>query len=243
MNLTRKQWVAFGVSVAIMAAGTWALARLSASRELGRPGLKVTVADEAGHLRIELPERVLDYTSTDIPPTESELRTLPKDTTIAKRRYTAPDGFGITLSVVLMGTDRTSIHKPEYCLTSQGWQIVERRTVTVPMRRPHPYALPVRLFTTRRLVGDAAGRTREVGGVYLFWFVADGRLAAGHFERLAKMTWDLFRTGTLPRWAYISCFAGCPAGEEAETAERVKRFIAAAAPEFQTASLPEQAGP
>lgn len=238
----RRRWTAFGLSALIMLGGTAMLVRLSATRELGKPGLKVSVVDEAGRLRIELPERVLDYTSTNVPPTESELNTLPEDTTIAKRHYTAPDGFGIALNAVMMGTDRTSIHKPEFCLTSQGWQIMERATIEVPMKQPHSYELPVREFRTRILVQGQDGQARALSGVYLFWFVADGRLAAGHFERLAKMTWDLFRTGTLPRWAYVSCFASCPVGSEDETSTRMKQFMAAAVPIFQVTSLPEQSG-
>ncbi|MCB1125891.1 MAG: exosortase-associated EpsI family protein [Verrucomicrobiae bacterium] len=228
------------VSVAIMAAGSLTLVRLSASQALGRPGVRGGAEDpETGRLELSLPARILDYTSTNVPPTQAEQDTLPKDTSFAKRHYRAPDGFQIALTVVLMGTDRTSIHKPEYCLTSQGWQITGRETVSVKIGAPHPYALPARLFTTERLLELQGGQARRDGGVYLFWFVADGRVAAGHFERLAKMTWDLLCTGNLPRWAYISCFAPCAPGSEAETAERVERFVAAAVPEFQVVTLPE----
>jgi len=38
----------------------------------------------------------------------------------AERHYSAPDGFDMTGTLVLMGADRTSIHKPDYCLPGQG---------------------------------------------------------------------------------------------------------------------------
>lgn len=227
-------------AVAIMSTGTITLARMSTSRALGQPGVRGVAGDsETGRLELSLPPTVLDFTSTNVPPTESELEMLPEDTSFAKRHYEAPDGFEVSLSVVLMGTDRTSLHKPEYCLTSQGWQITRRETLSVKIDKPHPFELPARLFTTERLLELRDGEARRDGGIYLFWFVADGRLAAGHFERLAKMTWDLLRTGNLPRWAYISCFASCRPGSEAEAVERVKQFVAAAVPEFQLATLPE----
>lgn len=239
--MKRRETAIAAVALLVMALGLGVLVRLSATRQLGEPGIRVRVVDPAKQkVEILLPERVLNYVSTNLPPTEAELAVLPEDTTIAKRLYQAPDGFQIAVNVVLMGSDRTSIHKPEYCLTSQGWQILHRETVKVPVKRPHAYELPVRLFTASIVREVAGGRTVRHGGVYLFWFVADGRIAAGHFERLAKMTLDLFRTGRLPRWAYISCFAQCDPGEEPDTAERVKRFIAALAPAFQRVTLPEK---
>lgn len=227
-------------ALTVMTLGTVTLARMSASRSLGEPGLRAAPGDsETGRLDVYLPERVLDFTSTNVPPSQAELEMLPKDTSFAKRHYRSPDGFEVALNVVLMGTDRTSIHKPEYCLTSQGWQIIERETTSVTIGKPHEYELPARLFTAERLLELRNGEARRDGAVYLFWFVADGRVASGHFERLAKMTWDLLRTGDLPRWAYISCFAPCPPGSQAETVERVRQFVAAAVPEFQFATLPE----
>ncbi|MCD6340167.1 MAG: exosortase-associated EpsI family protein [Verrucomicrobia bacterium] len=227
-----ERWLLAGLAAAVMAAGALALHRLSRTRELGKPGIR-TAQRPGGGLEILLPERVMDYVSEPVEPTEAERRTLPKDTTFGKRLYRAPDGFQIFVNVVLMGTDRTSIHKPEYCLTSQGWRIVGQETIQVPIPKPRPYSLRARKFLTSRVVRTPSGRAQPLSGVYLFWFVADGRLAAGHFERIAWMTWDLLRTGRLPRWAYVACFADCPPGKEEAAVERMKKFLAAAVPEFQ----------
>ena len=48
----------------------------------------------------------------------------------------------------------------------------------------------------------------------------------------------LFRTGVLQRWAMISYFAVCAPGQEEATFERLKKFIAASAPEFQLVPRP-----
>ena len=49
----------------------------------------------------------------------------------------------------------------------------------------------------------------------------------------------LVRTGVLQRWAYVSCLAVCYPGQEEATYERVKKFIAASAPEFQLVPKPQ----
>jgi hypothetical protein len=50
---------------------------------------------------------------------------------------------------------------------------------------------------------------------------------------MEKLLWNLATKGVLQRWAYISCGAVCPVGQEDATFERMKTMIAAAAPEFQ----------
>jgi hypothetical protein len=237
--MNRAQLIVGVATLAIMASGAGWLAHLKASQRLGEPGVKWS-PDGAG-LRgpIALPERVLDFTSTNVEPSKLEWDVLPKDTSLGRRLYRSADGaVEILLGVVLMGTDRTSIHKPEYCLTSQGWQIVATETVAMTLEKPHRYTLPVRQFTTSRLARLADGRQVRWGGVYLFWFVADGRLTASHWGRVGWLTWDLFRKGVLPRWAYVSAFVACPPGQEVRAAEHARRFLQAAVPLFQVTTGP-----
>jgi len=211
------------------------LHRVKSNQQLGAPGVEVTRVAGSDLLEIKLPERVLDFTSTPIIPSEVETNSLPADTTYARRLYKAADGFQLVLGVVMMGTDRTSIHKPEFCLTSQGWRIVERDTLPLPLDHPPGYQLPARRFTTSFVAQDRAGRVVRAGGVYVFWFVADQRLSAGHFDRMKQMSEAMLRTGVMPRWAYVSCFATCDPGKEEPTYERMRKFLAAAVPTFQKA--------
>lgn len=223
--------------ITLIVAGAGMLLDLKGRQRLGEPGVRC-VAGEGLRVTIQLPERVGEYVSTNVEPTKLELDTLPKDTSFGRRLYRAPDGFEVLLSVVMMGTDRTSIHKPEYCLTSQGWQILDQETIAIPMERPHRYALAVRKFTAGRLVQEPGGQQVRQGGLYLFWFVSQDHLTASHWGRVGWLTWDLVRYGLLPRWAYVSAFVGCPAGQEARAAERAERFLEAAVPEFQKTAGP-----
>ena len=79
-----------------------------------------------------------------------------------------------------MGQDRTSIHKPEYCLPGQGFTIDLREVVTLPVAQPHPYDLPVMKLTTSKTALDRNGREVPLSGGYIYWFVADGKLATHH---------------------------------------------------------------
>jgi hypothetical protein len=223
------------------------LTRWKTIQKLGQPGVKVVaepIYDEKGNRAATnsafLPERVLDYSSEPVPITRLELDWLPKDTTYGRRHYRSPDGFEMLISVVLMGADRTSIHKPQYCLPGQGWNInsSESGITSARIERPQPYDLPVMKLVTTVYRDEPDGQKTVVRGIYVYWFVADGELTADHVQRMWWMARDLVYTGTLQRWAYVGCFATCLPGQEEPTFVRMKQFIAAAVPEFQLASGP-----
>ena len=85
---------------------------------------------------------------------------------------------------------------------------------------------------------DTNGNPQSIGGVFVYWFVANGELTASHADRMWWMARDLMLTGVLQRWAYVICFTPCAVGSEDEAFERVKEFIIAAVPEFQTTTGP-----
>jgi hypothetical protein len=232
------------VALVIMALTAGALTRVQGLQKIGRPGVRVVAEniyreDDAlvDTNSVFLPPGVLGCQSRPVPITKGELATLPKDTIYGRRVYTAPDGFSMMTSVVLMGRDRTSIHKPEYCLPGQGARIRKTERLTVAIPEPQPYDLPVTriLFTHQRKQGD---REVEVQGVYVYWFVADGQITEDHNQRMLWMTRDLLTKGTLQRWAYISCYAECAAGGEEATFARMAGLMAAAVPQFQLAHGP-----
>ena len=69
---------------------------------------------------VDLPVQVLNFTSKELKQAKVVTDWLPPDTTYGQRVYEDPDGFWLLVNAVLMGTDRTSIHKPEYCLQGQS---------------------------------------------------------------------------------------------------------------------------
>lgn len=216
------------------------LLRVRSHYSLGKPGVKVVNAPiySSDHTPISsqsvfLPERVGEYTSTNLPVEKIELEMLPPDTTYGRRAYHSSDA-AIMTSVVLMGTDRTSIHKPQYCLTGQGESIVANEVITIPIAEPHPYELKVMKLSTTKQHPLGGGKFATISGIYLYWFVADGHLTPHHGERMWLMGRDLITKGLLQRWAYVAYFSRCLPGQESILLERMKRFVAASVPEFQT---------
>jgi hypothetical protein len=223
--------------LALTGASAAMLARLKSHQKLGQPGIRTTPIPGSVQVRVDLPEKVLDYDSQELEQPAIVTNTLPKDTSYGQRLYRAPDGFWVRLNVVMMGTDRTSLHKPEFCLVGAGWRIDSSEELTIPMAQPHPYQLPV----VRKLL---TGRTIENGqpvtyrGIYVYWYVADQAVSGGAagWQRMWWMAKELLRTGVLQRWAYVTCFAICRPGEEEATYARVRQFIQAAIPQFQLAA-------
>jgi hypothetical protein len=208
---------------------TW----LKMNQKLGKPGIKTTPIPGSVAMNIDLPARVLDFTSTNVPESEIELAYFPKDTSYVRRLYQAPDGFVVIATIILMGTDRTSIHRPEYCLAGQGWSPVEKNEANILISGQEPYQLPVMKWVIENSIPMSDGRQQNMRALYFFWYVADGEQTASNVRFQCYQIRDLLFTGVLQRWAYVSYFSFCAPGQEEATFERMKKFIAASVPEFQ----------
>ncbi len=243
--MNRQKGLALVVALVLMAGTAGLLAWFHTHQKLGRPGVRTSPLAGSIRLRVDLPETVLDYQSKWIEPDETTLSTLPQDTSFGTRHYTGTNGFATLLSVVLMGGDRTSLHKPQFCLEGQGWHIDTAADLAtqVHVERPSAYDLPVVRLLASRDMDLNGGQKIKARGVYVYWYVADGVLSASTsgLQRMWWMARDLVRTGVLQRWAYISCFSICEPGQENATFERMKEFIAAAVPEFQLVPPPQAA--
>lgn len=234
--MNKQQWSILAITLAVIGAAAGLLIQLQANQKLGAPGIKTEPLNDPIRVRVLLPEKVLNYKSQEVETDELTRTILPSDTSFGQRRYEAPDGFALTMNVVLMGRDRSSMHKPQFCLTGAGWDINPAASAEdkLQIERPHPYWLPVVKLVSRRQIMNE-GRSMPVSGVYVYWFVADDALSASvsGFQRMWWMMEHLFRTGVLQRWAYVSCFAPCMPGQEEVTYARMKEFIASSVPDFQ----------
>jgi hypothetical protein len=244
--MNRRATFLLVISLALIAgAALWIQDRKTHQR-LGTPGVKVVAAPihdpdgkVAGTNSVALPENVAQFKSEAEPIQRIVLEWLPPDTTYGQRRYKADDGFELVFQAVLMGADRTSIHKPEYCLAGTGWKIEKTEPDTILIKEPHPYRLPIKKMTVTREMKLSSGHTVQFHGYYVFWFVADKQLTADHNQRMWWLARDLVRAGVLQRWAYLSCLAIHPPGQEDRSYQRLKDFIADAVPQFQLTHGPE----
>ena len=145
------------------------------------------------------------YQRTEIGPTEAELQVLPKDTQITKGHYAAENGDWFLASVGIGGMSKSSIHRPELCLPSQGFQMTSPRTVTVN-------GIDWRFIT---LVKD----TQTQGFAYTF-FNQEGFHTASHVRRILRDVWDRSVLNRIDRWVMVTVHAG--RADDASMTEVVK---------------------
>jgi len=240
--MKKIHWILFAIVLLMISSAGGFLWQVKGHQKLGKPGVllgNVPLFDEqtnqVAKVSVILPENLSGYLSQSLPISAIELQTLPKDTTFGKRRYWTTNGANADLSVVLMGQDRTSLHKPDFCLPGQGWTIEERELVNIKIERPHAYDLPAMKLTASIRVKDEAGNPFLVRGIYVYWFVADKKLAATD-QRMWSMVKNFLQTGTLERWAYISYFSRCLPGQEEQAFNQMKQIIAQSVPQFQLAT-------
>jgi hypothetical protein len=241
MKKNQKWLILFAVLV-LIAATAGVLTWLKANQKLGKPGIKATPIPGSVAMKIDLPAQVLDFTSTNVPESDEVLSYLPKDTSFVERCYTSPDNSPeIYATVILMGADRTSIHRPEYCMAGQGFACDDKVVVDIPVGGAKPYQMPAAKWKVSRLVQQPDGQNVKISGVYVFWFVADNEQTTGIVPFQCYLVRDLLLKGVLQRWAYISYFSACLPGQEDAAFARMKKLIAASVPEFQLPPGPADA--
>lgn len=204
---------------------------------LGKPGVLIetrTLTNEFGvkvrDQAIAVPANIPGYKDELLPVSAREDEVLPKDTTFGRRRYEADKTY-FQLSTVLMGTDRTSIHKPYYCITGQGWIIDKTEFTSIPMARPHAYELKAQLLTTHLTTNET--QRAAVTGLFMYWYVSEDQLTPDHNEQMWWLARDLLTQGVLKRWAYVSMFSYCAPGGEQVLLQKMKRLAADVVPAFQ----------
>lgn len=150
--------------------------------------------------RIELCE-LPGFTSVAGEITKAEIDTLPADTRILRRLYTDYLGYTYVVSVVIGGTSKSSIHRPELCLPSQGKQLmVDPRTVQVG-------ADSWRVIT---LQNSSSFYTNYFA--YTFFNQAGFRTSS-HLSRIFRDVWDRSVHNRIDRWVMVTVLSDCPREE------------------------------
>ena len=215
------------------------LVEIKNNRRLGEPGVRTRPLAGAKpgskNLEVLLPESVTGWGSMILTQAQIVVDALPSDTSFGQRVYKAEDGLQVLANVVLMGTDRTSIHQPEICLPGQGWQIDRdaSRADTIHVEKPFAYELPVTRLVASLHTTDTNGQPVVIRCNYVYWFVDADSYTGNKDDFKWSMMWSVLRTGTLDRWAYIAFFSYGIQGQEDAVYDRTKKLIAETVPEFQ----------
>ncbi len=230
--------VVWKIVVLALAVGVTYVACLNAPR--------ADLSPQAG-VRMNLPERVANFTGQSQEVTKSERVLLPPDTQFEKKVYTGPNNETINAQIVLAGAERRSIHRPEVCLPGQGWTIKSSSTVSVPLATGRE--LEVTLLRIVRPVELPNGRTRELETLFCYWFVGHGITTPSHLVRVLRSHLDVLLHNMNHRWAYVIVAAPVlegfrPGGKDnAQTLAMIKDFIANLAPEIMLSDAPNAAAP
>ena len=133
------------------------------------------------------------FESEELGASEAELTVLPADTTIIKRRYVAPSGDWMVVSLVVGGKSKSSIHRPELCLPAQGFA----------MRNPRTHEVGGRDW---RMIELSAKDSPSCGFAYTF-FNQEGYSTASHVARIFRDVVDRSLFNRIDRWVMVSVHA------------------------------------
>ena len=159
-------------------------------------------------------------------PSDKELKILAEDTVFHKRNYLransslAPRAVNsdatdlerlaamtpyedVEVSIVTSNSDMgNSIHRPERCLTAQGFNVEREKKFIVKVRGKD---LPVKKLTTVQHVKDeATGNVQHLRNVTYYWFVGYDTLTNDHYTRTWQDMKDRLVRGFDQQWAYAT---------------------------------------
>lgn len=146
---------------------------------------------------------------------------LAADTTFLRKRYTHQSDqtiAPISLSVVFSGKDmNNSIHRPEVCLRTQGWNFLEESTILLDGILPNGEILPMRRIVMeqpimtdgsdgeeRKPLLNEAGDLVFVQRIQYYTFLGADTITASHWSRVFGDMADRLRYGYDQKWAYAT---------------------------------------
>ena len=212
-----------------------ALVILGAVTAFGFLGVQSINRAGAPGVLMHLPDLAGSFSGTAQDVSESEKVILPADTEFSRMVYKNLSGDQINFQIVLAGAEKRSIHRPQICLISQGWTIVDSKVV--PVKLSNGATLDVMQLSISRPVEVRPGEFRTLNSVYNYWFVGDGVTTPDHWKRILLTSWDRVVHRRNHRWAYMIASAPAlkslaPQGKDLEeTQMMLKTFIGQIAPE------------
>lgn len=128
---------------------------------------------------------------------------LPKDTEGSRRLFKNKHGDELYCSIILAGSDPTSVHRPELCLPGQGWRIQNEYTQAIPVAGATGGTLSVMRMNATSTLLLPDGRTTQTRSIFAYWFVGKDRVTPYHWQRIYWTAKDRVLHNTNHRWAYI----------------------------------------
>ena len=228
--------------VAVLAVAGWFMVNKTGVANTDEAGIVLAlpecVGGWTGHDLVNCPDELCARSYVDVPPgtpcpscgkplqymNHAEKRMLPADTGLVRKYYERDGGAPVHASIVLSGNDRSSIHRPQVCMTANGYEIVGDTLLRIPLGEGRD-PLDVMVLDMNRT--GSGGKTEYI--YYAYWFVGKGRETASHVQRMAWMATDRVLRGVSHRWAYIALSAPRNPDSDAHL-QQVANFAAALHP-------------
>lgn len=197
--------------------------------------------EECG-VRMELPERVGVFVGRPGEVSQKEKDTLPSDTEIVRMVYHSSAKDQVTASIILAGSERRSIHRPEVCLSGQGWTLIDAKTIPVTVAPGEE--MQVRDLFIEKSITPKRGEQRKIQAHYVYWFVGSDVTTPSNWTRMWLSSRDSIMRNVNHRWAYpalmavvTDTFQPAEIGERkrssVETLNLITSLIREIAPRFQ----------
>jgi len=133
---------------------------------------------------------------------------LAKDTEFERVSYrdmNKPKDPEYELSIVFSGRDlNNSIHRPERCLRSQGWNFLKEEKLDLEGILDGGNDVPFRQIVCSKPVVLDSGQTVEIQQVQYYTFVGYKSITEGHIERTILDMKDRVLFGFDQQWAYVT---------------------------------------
>jgi hypothetical protein len=217
------------IVVAILGGSVLFTAMTADVTKVSEPGVKLTADGQPF-----LTDKAGDWTGGELTGlTPEEKKILPEDTMGSRRIFKDSNGDELFCSIVLAGRDVTSIHRPELCLTGQGWSLGNLQIEPISTPAAKGGALSVSRLNATRDVKLSDGRVARTRSIFLYWFVGKDRVTPYHWQRIYWTAKDRVLHNTNHRWAYILIHIPVTQGEiasgagksEEETMKVVAGFV------------------
>jgi Protein of unknown function (DUF3485) len=207
-------------------------------------------------VKLELPATIGDWWGTEAEVLQKERDTLGPSTEFARKSYKNHmheklPGYSLLVSMVLSGHDMSnSIHRPERCLSAQGWSVLDSEVVNIGV--PGKGAFPATRLYNRSVMTGRDGKPIEKDGKPViqnaysyYWFVGENEITSSHWGRFFQDNSDRLFRGVNQRWAFITVTGKIAIGTNAEPDPRLsaevdrtlRKFISELAPHIHTEGL------
>ena len=152
-----------------------------------------------------LPLRIGEVQGWEGEADQRETNMLAEDVRILRNHYILPSGANVTVSVVLSGAERRSLHRPEVCLPAQGWNVLDEVVVETP--DPKHGSQEMKMVRMLRDYAGPDGAPRRLRALNLFFYAgSQGVTTPDYYDHVLKSYLHALTRNVNHRWALVSFF-------------------------------------